>query len=58
MQWLLSLYNYLSLPQANWADYYEPYVVTERELTPKYWEGFVGRFYNKASHLAELFAMG
>ena len=48
----------LSLPQANWEDYYEPYVVTERELTPKYWECFVGRFYNKSSHLSELFAMG
>ncbi|KAI0237637.1 LARGE xylosyl- and glucuronyltransferase 2 [Lamellibrachia satsuma] len=43
---------------AAWDDYYEPYIVMEKALMPKYWPVFVGRFYNKASHLAELFAMG
>ncbi|KAI0216156.1 hypothetical protein LSAT2_031794 [Lamellibrachia satsuma] len=45
-------------PEANWEELYEPYVVVEKALTPKYWPYLLGRFHDKASQLAELFAMG
>lgn len=44
--------------QVNWAQYYEPYVVTEKAVTPRYCRQYVGRFFNKASQIAELFAKG
>jgi len=51
--------NYLNVvKQIQWNEYFEPYVVVEKALAPKYWPEFVGRFFNKESQLAELFAMG
>ncbi|KAI0214349.1 hypothetical protein LSAT2_000556 [Lamellibrachia satsuma] len=53
-QWVKAVKPYY----ANWEELYEPYVVVEKALTPKYWPYFSSRYYDKASQLAELFAMG
>ena len=37
---------------------FEPYVVIKQDVSPRYDERFLQRFYNKVVHLAELDARG
>ncbi|ELU09782.1 hypothetical protein CAPTEDRAFT_220855 [Capitella teleta] len=39
-----------------YGDQFEPYIVAETKLTHSYNNSFIGRFYNKAEHIAEFFA--
>ncbi len=43
--------------QIYWKPDFEPYIVLRRDICPKYNEAFMARYYNKASHALELFAM-
>lgn len=42
--------------QIEYGDQFEPYIVAETKLTHSYNNSFIGRFYNKAEHIAEFFA--
>ncbi|KAK2150295.1 hypothetical protein LSH36_413g02052 [Paralvinella palmiformis] len=44
--------------QIKWTKWYEPYVVGYTAELPKYNQQYVGRYENKAEHVAEMYARG
>ncbi|ELU04494.1 hypothetical protein CAPTEDRAFT_221047 [Capitella teleta] len=41
-----------------WMPYYEPYVIVRTSTVPRYHNAFVGRYFDKTSHLMELYYAG